>query len=75
LPTAVFRQLKRPFYALAYYPIAGLPGFSWCMIPKLEKYTNRTQNVSNDHKTYNVSKKFVTVIRDPFLRTLMRGYF
>jgi hypothetical protein len=36
----------------------GLPDFSWCMIPKPEKCTKRTQNVPNGHKISQISTSF-----------------
>jgi hypothetical protein len=33
-----------------------LPDFSWCNIPKREKYTELPQNVPNVHKLYQICK-------------------
>jgi hypothetical protein len=44
------------FYMLA--SNTGLPDFSRCVIPKPEKCTKRTQNVSNDHNISRLSVKY-----------------
>jgi hypothetical protein len=38
--------------------LAGLPDFSWYVIPKLEKCTKSTQNVPNGHKIPQISVKY-----------------
>jgi hypothetical protein len=37
---------------------AGLPDFSWCMMPKPEKCTKCIQNVPNGHKISQISIKY-----------------
>jgi hypothetical protein len=56
---------------------AGLPDFSWYMIPKPEKCTKLTQNVPNGHKisqmsvkTFQMAIKYISISQSRALQNL-----
>jgi hypothetical protein len=58
---AIFRFNFGHYFNSKSWP--GMPDFSWCMIPKLEKCTKWTQNVPNGHKISQISKKVRMAIK------------
>jgi hypothetical protein len=66
----------RTFYIALLVSKSGLPDFSWCNIPKREKYTKITikctklpQNIPNDHILNQMAIKYTNIFNCQTLRS------
>jgi hypothetical protein len=63
-------NIKIQLMEMVKYNKPGSPDFSWHMVPKPHKCNKWTQNVTNGHKIYQMSVKYVNIFQSKALQYL-----